>query len=164
MRPDDSQVIMTTMNLDYLDQSNTPDILISGCDNQSLDPEYLSENTDSPPYDPKGSLEEIEAQIELQRELVNSEDLSATATLGQETLASGFQPNDESAFTSPLSFNNVGTVPVITDNAKINITLPTPPDSSRSRQGLFSLVQKYLFIYHVQIEFNPFWSDCHLSL
>ena len=125
---------MNTMNLDYLDLSNTPDILISECDNQSPDSEYLEESTEGPPYDPKGSLEEIEAQIEFQRELANSEDLSAT--LGQETLASGFQQNDESAFTSPLSFNNVGTVPVITDNAKINITLPTPPDSSRTRQGL----------------------------
>ena len=133
---------MNTMNLDYLDLSNTPDILISECDNQSPDSDYLGENTESPPYDPKGSLEEIEAQIELQRELVNSEDLSAT--LGQETLASGFQQNDESAFTSPLSFNNVGTVPVITDNAKINITLPTPPDSSRTRQGLFLASSKIL--------------------
>ena len=146
---------MNTMNLDYLDLSNTPDILISECDNQSPDSDYLGENTENPPYDPKGSLEEIEAQF--QRELANSENLSAT--LGQETLTSGFQQSDESAFTSPLSFNNVGTVPVITDNAKINITLPTPPDSSRTRQGLF-LVQKYLSICHVRIEFNPFWSDC----
>ena len=134
------QVIMNTMNLDYLDLSNTPDTLISECDNHSQDSDYLCENTESPPYDPKGSLEEIEAQM--QRELGNSEDLSVT--LGQETPASSFQQNDESAFTSPLSFNNVGTVPVITDNAKINITLPTPPESSRSRQGLFLASSKIL--------------------
>ena len=92
--------------------------------------EECVDNTSLSLYDPEGSLRKVEALIEQDRRVEHSEivteldDITYENNLGQDT----------SAFLSPLSFQNVGNVPVISDNAQINLNLNSSANGPENGQ------------------------------
>ena len=89
--------------------------------------EECYDNTSLSLYDPEGSLQKVEAIIEQERRVQCSELVTEFEDIN-------YTSKDTSAFVSPLSFQNVGNVPVISDNAQINLNLHTSTNGHETSQ------------------------------
>ena len=97
--------------------------------------EECDDNTSLSLYDPEGSLRKVEALIEQDRRVEHSEIVTELEDITYENNLG----HDTSAFLSPLSFQNVGNFPVISDNAQINLNLNSSTNGPENGQAAPSI-------------------------